>query len=138
MVIDFNPFFSLPEHMERFLNEAFSGGAQGYRRAPRSGYPPLNISSDDENIYVRCELPGMEINDIELVLDESSLSIKGERKAQEGKYYRQERPVGAFNRLVTINAPVNRDAVKATLKDGLLSITLPKAEETKPRTITIG
>lgn len=137
MVIDFNPFFSLPEHMERFLNEAFSGPGQGGRRAPRSGYPPLNISSDDENIYVRCELPGMEIDDIELVLDESSLSIKGERKAQEGKYYRQERPVGAFNRLVTINTPVNRDAVKATLKDGLLSIILPKAEETKPRTITI-
>lgn len=137
MVIDFNPLFTLPEHMERFLNEAFAGGAQNYRRAARSGYPPLNISSDDENIHVRCELPGMEIGDVELVLDDSSLSIKGERKPEAGKYYRQERPQGPFNRLVNINAPVNRDAVKATLRDGLLHIVLPKAEESKPRTITI-
>jgi len=137
MVIDFNPLFTLPQHMERFLNETLAGRGPGFERASRSGYPPLNISSDDENIYVRCELPGMEIGDIEIVLDTSTLSIKGERSLVQGKYYRRERPQGPFNRLVNINTPVNPEAVKATLRDGLLTVVLPKAEESRPRTITI-
>lgn len=134
MVIDFSPFLNFPEHMERLFGEALSGG---FRRASQATYPPLNISSDDENIYVRCELPGMEISELEITLEESSLSIKGERKPAEGKLFRQERPMGPFHRLVNINMPVTYEKVKATLKDGLLTIILPKAEETKPRTITI-
>lgn len=135
MVIDFSPFFNLPRNLESLLEESLSSSV---RRGGRNSYPPLNISSDEENLYVRCEIPGVAIEDLEITLAESSLSIKGERKALEGKYYRQERPMGAFNRLVNINSPVDRDKVKADLKDGLLTVTLPRAAETKPRKITIG
>lgn len=134
MVIDFSPFFDIPRNLERLLEESL---ASSESRGSRRSYPPLNISSDEDNIYVRCEIPGVEMGDIEITLAESSLSIKGERKPLEGKYYRQERPMGAFNRLVNVNSPVDRDAVKAVLKDGLLTVTLPKAAETKPRNITI-
>ncbi len=134
MVIDFNPFFILPSNIERMLSQTL---AEGTRGASRTGYPPLNISSDDSNIYVRCELPGLEINEVEITLADASLSIKGERNPVQGKYYRQERPVGPFQRVVNINTPVDRDAVKATLKDGLLIVTLPKSTESKPYAITI-
>ena len=61
----------------------------------------------------------------------------GERKPEQGKYYRQERPMGAFQRVITLNVPIDRDAVVASLADGVLRITLPKAEEMKPRKIAI-
>jgi HSP20 family protein len=134
MVIDFSPFYDFHRNLDRLLGEAWSPSIA--RRATPS-YPLLNVSEDDDAVYVRAEVPGMDMNDLEITLVDSSLSIKGERTPEQGKYYRQERPSGVFQRLVSINTPVDRDAVAATLKDGVLTITLPKAEETKPRKISI-
>jgi HSP20 family protein len=134
MVIDFSPLYDVHRNFDRLLGSVLSPSQARGRQA----YPPMNISEDDNHIYVRMEAPGLEIDDIEITLVESSLAIRGERKAVRGKYYRQERPVGAFQRLVSLNTPVDREAVKASLKDGLLTVALPKAEESKPRKITIG
>ena len=134
MVIDFSPLYDVQRNFDRLLTSMLSPSqARG-----RQSYPPMNLSEDENNIYVRVEVPGLDIDDIELTLVESSLAIRGERKAVQGKYYRQERPVGAFQRLVSLHTPVNREAVKANLRDGLLTVTLPKAEESKPRKISIG
>ncbi len=107
-----------------------------------SGWTPtLDIYEDKDALYVRAELPGMKKEEIEVSLHEGTLSISGERK-HEGKYehaevYRTERFVGRFQRTATLPAPVAADKVKAQYKDGILTITLPKTEEAKPKHIDV-
>lgn len=134
MVIDFSNFYDLPRQMDRIMAEFM----RPYGPVSRGmAYPPLNISEDEESIVVQAEIPGVDMSEIELTLTNKSLVIKGERKVEQGKYYRQERPTGAFQRIVTLGVPVDRDGIKATLQNGVLSVTLPKAEAVKPRKISI-
>lgn len=134
MVIDFSPFHDMNQILNRIMEESRPSLFYSQRAG---GYPPLNISDDDAAIHIRCEVPGLSIEDIEISLIDSSLSIKGERKAVEGKYYRQERPYGPFQRVLSINGPIDKDNVEAKLKDGILEIRLPKGEAFKPRKISI-
>lgn len=134
MVIDFNTLYNFPSRLDRVFEE-FLRSPMGDDR--RLAYPPLNLSNDEANIYVRAEVPGMGIEDVELTLTDKTLVIKGERAAPEGKYFRQERPKGVFHRVVNIGVPVDRDKAAASMKDGVLTVTLPKSEEIKPRTISI-
>ncbi len=134
MVLDFNTLYDFPKNIDKFFDDFLSPLTISQRRY---AYPPVNISENEESIYVRSILPGMNIEDIELTLSEGSLTIKGERKIEEGKYFRQERPTGAFQRLINLNVKIDRDNVKATMKNGLLEIVLPKAEESKPKQINI-
>jgi HSP20 family protein len=133
MVIDFNTLYNFPSRFDRVFEEFFKSPMGDDRRL---AYPPLNLSNDDENIYVRAELPGVDIKDIDLTLTDKTLVLKGERAASR-QYYRQERPSGVFHRVINISVPVNRDQVTATMTDGVLTVTLPKAEEVKPRSIAI-
>ena len=135
MVLDFNTLYTFPGRMDRFIEEFFR---PEFDDSKRLGYPPVNLSEDEENIYVRSEIPGVEMADIELTLTDKNLVLKGERKPEEGKFFRQERPSGMFQRIVSLNVPVDRDKVSAVMRDGVLTVTLPKSEESKPRTISIG
>lgn len=134
MVIDLSPFYGSPSPLDRLFEAMWSPQAISQRGV---AYPPLNISEDGDNIYVTCEIPGMEIGDLDLTLTDSSLVIKGERKGAKGKYYRQERPTGFFQRLVNIQATIDRDRVTARMRDGVLDVVIPKSEETKPKKISI-
>lgn len=134
MVIDFNTLYNFPSRFDRVFEEFFKSPMGDDRRL---AYPPLNLSNDDENIYVRAELPGVELADVELTLSDKTLVLKGERSAPQGKYYRQERQSGVFHRVVNIAVPVERDKVKAVMADGVLTVTLPKAEDVRPRSINI-
>ena len=134
MVIDFSSLYDFPRQFDRVMEEFQRPYSISQRRM---AYPPLNIAQDEENIYVSAEIPGVAMDDLELTITDKSLVIKGERQGEQGKFYRQERPVGAFQRVVTLGIPVARDAVKATLTDGILEVTLPKAEEVKPKKISI-
>jgi HSP20 family protein len=101
----------------------------------------LDVSEDANNVYVKAELPGMKKEDIDLSLHDGCLSISGERKSEtshEGaEIYRAERFFGRFQRTVTLPTPVDADKVKAQFKDGILMVTLPKAEEAKPKHIDV-
>ena len=103
--------------------------------------PALDLYEDKENVYVRAELPGMKKEDIDVSLHNGSLSISGERKTEgefkDAEVYRSERFVGRFQRTVTLPTLVAADRIKAQYKDGILSITLPKAEEAKPKQINV-
>lgn len=134
MVIDFNTLYNFPSRFDRVF-EDFLRSPMGNDR--RLAYPPLNLSNDEDAIYVRAEIPGVKLEDVELTLTDKTLVIKGERKVPEGKLFRQERPVGVFHRVVNIGMPVDRDNVTATMADGILTVVLPKAEEVKPRNIAI-
>lgn len=107
-----------------------------------SGWTPaMDVYEDNENLYLRAELPGMRKEDINLSLHEGSLSISGERKAEENfnnaEVYRAERFFGRFQRTVSLPTAVAVDKVKAQYKDGILTVTLPKAEEAKPKHIDV-
>ena len=134
MVIDFSTLYDFPRNMDKLFEEFWSPLNISQRRM---AYPPLNISEDENNIYVRAELPGMNMEDIELTLSEGSLLIKGERKSEKGNYFRQERPTGFFQRVVNLNVRIDRNNTKATMKNGLLEVVLPKSEEVKPKKINI-
>jgi len=134
MVTELSPFYGMDKTFDRLMDNFFTPLYVSQRRA---AFPPLNLSEDNEHIYVECELPGVELKDIDITLSESTLTIKGELKAAPGKYYRQERPTGVFQRVVNINTQVKRDEIKAIYKDGVLEIALPKAEELKPKKISI-
>lgn len=134
MVLDFNTLYGFPHRMDRLFEQVFSPVRTTRRTV---AYPPINLGSDEENIYVRAEIPGVGMDDVELTLTEKSLVIKGERKPVEGRHIRQERPAGVFHRVVTLGVPVDREKVVANLKDGVLSVVLPKAESVKPRKISI-
>ncbi|HMB32268.1 MAG TPA: Hsp20/alpha crystallin family protein [Desulfohalobiaceae bacterium] len=134
MVLDFNTLYDFPRNIEKFFDEFRSPLNISQRRL---AYPPLNVSEDDNVVYVRAEIPGLDINDIELTLSEGSLILKGERKHEEGRYFRQERPTGPFQRIINLNVKVDRDKTTATMKNGLLEILLPKSEEVKPKQIDI-
>ena len=107
-----------------------------------SGWTPaLDVFEDKDNIVVRAELPGMKKEEIQLSLHENCLSLSGERKSEEThkdqEVYRAERFFGRFQRTVTLPIPVAADKVKAQYKDGILTVTLPKKEEAKPKQIDV-
>ncbi|MFP4107583.1 MAG: Hsp20/alpha crystallin family protein [Desulfonatronovibrio sp.] len=134
MVIDFSGFYNLPTNLDRFFDEAWRPSVISQRR---NAYPPVNISEDTRNIYVFSEIPGVDIKDVDITLSDGSLVIKGSRKHGTGYYYRQERPAGLFQRVVSMNVPINPDEVKAKMKDGVLEIVIPKADEAMPKKISI-
>jgi HSP20 family protein len=82
-------------------------------------------------------LPGVDPKEFELTLTDKNLVVKGERKPEEGRYYRRERLQGVFQRIVAMGAPVEREKVAAKFTDGVLHVTLPKSEAVKPRKIAI-
>ncbi|WP_320006913.1 Hsp20/alpha crystallin family protein [Maridesulfovibrio sp.] len=134
MVIDFSSFYNFPYEFDKIFNDAFNPHHHNRRKA---SYPPLNISEDENNIYIRAEVPGVSINDMEITITAKNLVIKGERKLPEGRYFRQERPSGTFQRIISINTTVDVDKVSASVKDGILNIVLPKTETSIPRKVDI-
>ncbi len=103
--------------------------------------PAVDIFEDKDKYTVKAELPGMKKEEIEVSLVGNTLTISGERKQelekQERESYRSERYFGRFQRSVTLPEQVQENKIEAAYKNGVLTITLPKAEETKPRQISI-
>ena len=107
-----------------------------------SGWTPaLDVHEDKENFIVKAELPGMKREDIDVSLHDGALSISGERKSEtkheDAEVHRTERFFGRFQRTVALPASVAADKVKAQYKDGVLTVTLPKTEEAKPKQIDV-
>jgi HSP20 family protein len=115
-------------------------GREGYPR--RVGvYPLVNLSEDQDHIFVRAELPGVNPEDLDITIKEQHLVIRGERKIppeeKDVNYHRRERESGFFRRVLRLPAQVDPNKVEAACKDGVLTITLAKPEEVKPRQITV-
>jgi HSP20 family protein len=135
----FEPFRELRELQERMSRLFDDRGLHGVEQGT-STFPPLDIRHDAENVYVIAELPGIALESLDLSITGDALSIKGERKAPEvaeEKFHRRERTFGHFARLVSLPDPVDADKIRATLKDGILRVTLPKSEAAKPRQIKV-
>ena len=103
--------------------------------------PSVDIAEDKDRFVLTAELPGVSKDDIKINLNNSTLTIEGEKKAQtenkDGEYYRSERFYGKFSRSFTLNSEIENDKIKADFRDGILTVSLPKSEATKPRQIAI-
>ncbi len=107
----------------------------------RSTYPAMNVWEDDNSLFVEAELPGFNIEQLEiLVIGENKLTVKGERKRSEpgeGMWHRQERGFGSFSRVLELSHAVDSNNVDAEFENGVLTIRLPKCESAKARRITV-
>ena len=103
--------------------------------------PAVDVYEDNDNLIVRAELPGMKKEDIEISLHENIITVSGERKNEKkyegAKTSREERFFGRFTRSISLPKAIDGGRVKANYKEGLLTVTLPKAAEAKPRQIQI-
>jgi HSP20 family protein len=136
----FTPLSNLREEIDRLFEAPLAELARSSQLL--SGWnPALDVHEDKDNLYVKVELPGLKKEDISLSLHDGSLSISGERKSEnkheEAEVYRAERFFGRFQRTVSLPTPVAADKVKAQYQDGILTVTLPKTEEAKPKHIDV-
>lgn len=127
------------EDMDHFLNSFVAGAPAGDARAAWA--PAVELEETAESFVVRLDLPGVSQNDVKVQLTGDTLSIRGERRNErtekDGNLLRTERRYGAFERTFTLAAPVHGDQVRATFKDGVLEVRIPKAEEARVREIPV-
>lgn len=121
------------------LTEGLSRGVGGPGTA--GVFPLINLTEDTNHFYLRAELPGIQPDDLEISATANSISISGERRIAEEsegtRYHRREREAGKFNRVVNMPDQVNSDKIEAECRNGVLTVTIPKSEKSKPRQISI-
>jgi HSP20 family protein len=137
-----NDFLSVRGEMNRLFDNFFTGWPE-----PKEGLlegkwtPSIDVAETDDKITVTAELPGINQEEVDIAIADDVLTLKGEKKEEkevkEENYHRIERSYGSFQRSVRLPAGVKTDEIKAAYKDGILTITIPKAEEAKPKQIKI-
>lgn len=136
----------IQQDVNRLFDEAFRGPARSPHgaepQASRAWSPLVDVLEDENEIVVVAEVAGASIDDMDIEATGESLTIKGERKLEQptlpnGHFVRVERTYGRFQRSFTIGVPVQHDKVSASLKDGLLTIRLPKSEAVKPKKVQV-
>jgi len=135
---------SLSDRMERLFDEMVNRGLwrSGEERPLRGAWvPAVNILEREDAIEISADLPGLKAEDVEVTVDQGTLSIRGERKLeekQEGEtLHRVERVYGLFERTFTLPNTVDPTKIEARFKNGEMTLTLPKREESKPRQIAV-
>jgi len=132
---------TLREAMDRLFEESFvrprPRWGEGSRERPFR--LPLDVYTTPEEIVISASLPGLTPDEVDIVIEGDALSIRGELRPplENVEYLFQERPYGAFSRTLTLNVPVEADKAEAVFENGVLTLTLPKAEETKPKVIKV-
>ncbi|HEY5955127.1 MAG TPA: Hsp20/alpha crystallin family protein [Polyangiaceae bacterium] len=134
----FSDLDQLRSQMQRLFDAV---GGSSFSDLGAGVFPPVNITQDNDNFYVRAEVPGLNKDDIEISATGRRLSISGQRKiakeADGASYHRKERPEGHFNRTVQLPTDFDNERVEARYNAGLLTVTLPKHEAAKPRQIKV-
>jgi HSP20 family protein len=139
----FRDLLSLQERMNRLFEESARGIGRGQEEdwAVGAWAPAVDIYEHGNDLVLKAELPGVDPKDVDIRIENSVLTLRGERKVdnevKRESYHRVERSYGSFTRAFTLPTTVDTANVKADFKDGLLRITLPKREEAKPKQIQI-
>jgi HSP20 family protein len=132
---------SLQNEMNRLFNTVFDAPAPGNGGTMRRWMPAMDLIETDEHFVLRADLPGLDEDDIKIEIEDGTLTVSGERKAEhESKnegYYRVERAFGGFSRSLTLPKGVDPEGVSANFDRGVLEVRIPKPEERKPRRIEI-
>jgi HSP20 family protein len=121
--------------------EGLAGSVESGLQRWAGVFPLINVSEDVDNLYVTAELPGVTVQDMEISVQGNNLTIRGERRIGEAdrkvNYHRREREAGFFRRVVNLPVKTDHEKVRASFRDGILEIVLPKAAEARPRRIDI-
>lgn len=134
----FGSVAELRRHMDRLFEEYDGRGEEDY--AARAAWPRINVFDAGANLVVKAEVPGLAEKDLQITVNQDVLTVTGERKVDKPESYsvhRQERAPFKFSRSFTLPTKVDSEKTSAAMKDGLLTITLPKAPEAQPRQIAI-
>ena len=144
-----NPFESFQREMNRLFDDFFRGiGTSPARFGRGEGFfgaamaaPRVDVSETDREYEVTAELPGLEEKDVEVLLDQNLLTLKGEKRAEreekDKNYYLAERSFGSFRRTIPLPVEIEQDKVEANFKNGVLTIRLPKAGPAQAKRIQV-
>jgi HSP20 family protein len=130
-----DPFFALHDQIDRVFDEFTRGfglssfGDRGF------GWPSVEVKEDDRRMCVEAELPGLDKNDIEVLLTDNVLTIRGEKRVEQddSKRHYSERYFGQFERRIPLSAEVEADKVEASFKNGVLKVEIPKSKQAQER-----
>ena len=135
-----SPFAEL-ENMRRQVDRLYRGLSSPYDRTGAGVFPLINLTEGKDRYMLRAELPGVSAQDLDIQATATTLSLAGERKIPEedsgAKYHRRERESGRFSRVISLPGEINPDKVEASLVNGILTITVSKAEASMPRQISV-
>ena len=139
-IVRYNPFAEIEDTGLRLFQDAVARLVN--EPSSRPWTPSVDVLETKNELVIKADVPGLEMKDIEILLENGTLTIKGERKFEEhkeekGGYHRTERSYGSFARYFTLPDTVDAERVKAEYKNGVLSVTLPKKELAKPRSIKV-
>ena len=141
----YNPFYEM-ESLQNEMNKLFDfslgrWGDRQYGLLDSGWSPAIDIYDSKDNLMIKADIPGMDKKDIDITIQGDTLVLKGEKKTdnevKEKGYVKTERFYGSFNRAVRLPAEVDSTKVKATYKEGVLELVLPKKEEAKPKQINV-
>jgi HSP20 family protein len=144
-IVRWDPFrdlVGLQERMNRMFDESYRGAGRGEDWGLGGAWaPPVDIYEKDGNIVVKAELPGVDPKDVDIRVENNTLTIRGERKVdnevKQEHYHRVERAYGTFTRSFSLPSVLDQEKIKAEFKDGVLQVTLPKHERALPKQINI-
>ncbi len=135
---------TLNQRMERLFDEFLGRGMRNTTedRPLRGAWvPAINVLEKEDAMIIAADLPGLSAEDVEVTVEEGTLTIRGERKLEEAAegetYHRVERVYGAFERSFSLSNTVDIEKIEARFKNGEMTLTLPKKEESKPRSVKI-
>src|ERR1700688_1781028 len=130
-----NPVMSLHREMNRLFDDVFRGFDDSRLLAGRSGWPSMDVEETDKEYRVTAELPGLEERDVEVLLQDGLLMVRGEKKMESENRNRtySERVYGRFERQISLDRDVDENAVNATFKNGVLTVTVPKSARSVDR-----
>lgn len=132
-----DPFLSLHREVNRLFDDAFrSFGSPSLFRNGEAAWPNVEVGETDKELRVTAELPGMTEKDIDVSLDDGTLTIRGERKSEsrDGERRRSEFYYGSFERRIPLDWEVDEDKVEASFSKGVLNVTIPKSEKAMKQT----
>ena len=140
----FRDLMSIQNELNRLFGRTYAGGEAGGSTGASTGtawMPQLDVFETGDRFVVKVELAGVEPNDVDLSVEDSTLTIRGERKfyenVQEENFHRVERRYGAFARSLTLPQTADAERIEASFDKGVLTIEVPKVEQAKPKKISI-
>lgn len=143
-IIRWDPFrdlVTLREKMNRLFEDAVTARGEEKDMISSTWAPSVDIYETENALILTAEVPGVDENDIEIKIEDNTLSLKGERKfekeSKEENYHRIERSYGSFYRSFTIPRQIDQDKIKAEHDNGVLRITMPKKPESKPKSVKV-
>ena len=136
----FRDITTLRARMNRIFEDSMPRATETESHAG-SWWPPVDIFEKEDSLVLEAELPGLKKEDLDIQIENNNRTLRGERKHQmetkEQDYYRIERSYGTFVRSFSLPTTIQRDRITAAMKDGVLQIVLPKAEEAKPKKVDV-